>query len=486
MERLNNLVLSLGGNAWNLVLVLAVFLGVFNGFRTKFIQIRLFPEVIRLVKNRAKEGKDGTGVSGFQALCITLGGCIGTGNVAGVAMAIVVGGPGAVFWMWLIAVLGMVTSFIENTLAQIYKVREGDAFRGGPSYYMEKGLGKRWLGIIYAFSMIVSLGFALAALQANTISLSIGQTFGLPSIATALLIAVLIALVIFGGVKRIAKVAELGVPFMTIVYLLLALAVFIFNIHRVPEMFALVFERAFDFQAVGGAAIGTVIYQGLKRGVFSNGAGQGDAPTAGAAATVSHPAKQGLFGIFSVFVDTIVVCTLTAFVIIISGVYESSSLVGIELSQLAFTTSLGKWAGIVLTLCIFMFCFTSIMSNYYCGESCLAFITKGMKGRNTYRVIFVVAIFLGGITGVDLMWNIADLFCAIIVCLNMISLVFLGGKAIKVANDYIRQKKEGKDPVFDSDLIEGLEGAECWSKRGENRYEETIADCNRWDNCFSG
>lgn len=465
MEKLNNLVLDLGGNAWNLVLVLAIFLGVFYGIRTKFIQIRLFPEALRLVKNRAKEGKDEKGVSSFQALCITLGGCIGTGNVAGVAMAIVVGGPGAVFWMWLIAILGMVTSFMENTLAQVYKVQEGEVYRGGPSYYMEKGLGKRWLGILYAFSMIVSLGFALAALQSNTISLSVGQALGIPALVTSILVAVLIALVIFGGVRRIAKVAERGVPIMTLVYFALALLVLIVNIQKVPEMFALIFSRAFDFKAVGGAAIGTVIYQGLKRGVFSNGAGQGDAPTAGASAEVSHPAKQGLFGVFSVFIDTILVCTLTAFVIIISGVHEYSDRVGIELSQLAFSSSLGKWAGVVLMLCIFMFCFTSIMSNYYCGESCLAFMAKGMKGRNTYRIIFVTAIFLGGITGVDLMWNIADLFCAIIVILNMISLIFLGKKAIKVADDYIRQKKEGKDPVFCSKGIKGLEGAECWGRK---------------------
>lgn len=464
MEKLNNLVLDLGGNAWNLVLVLAIFLGVFYGIRTKFIQIRLFPEALRLVKNRAKEGKDEKGVSSFQALCITLGGCIGTGNVAGVAMAIVVGGPGAVFWMWLIAILGMVTSFMENTLAQVYKVQEGEVYRGEPSYYMEKGLGKRWLGILYAFSMIVSLGFALAALQSNTISLSVGQALGIPALVTSILVAVLIALVIFGGVRRIAKVAERGVPIMTLVYFALALLVLIVNIQKVPEMFALIFSRAFDFKAVGGAAIGTVIYQGLKRGVFSNGAGQGDAPTAGASAEVSHPAKQGLFGVFSVFIDTILVCTLTAFVIIISGVHEYSDRVGIELSQLAFSSSLGKWAGVVLMLCIFMFCFTSIMSNYYCGESCLAFMAKGMKGRNTYRIIFVTAIFLGGITGVDLMWNIADLFCAIIVILNMISLIFLGKKAIKVADDYIRQKKEGKDPVFCSKGIKGLEGAECWGR----------------------
>ena len=313
--------------------------------------------------------------------------------------------------------------------------------------------------------MIVSLGFALAALQSNTISLSVGQALGIPALVTSILVAVLIALVIFGGVRRIAKVAERGVPIMTLVYFALALLVLIVNIQKVPEMFALIFSRAFDFKAVGGAAIGTVIYQGLKRGVFSNGAGQGDAPTAGASAEVSHPAKQGLFGVFSVFIDTILVCTLTAFVIIISGVHEYSDRVGIELSQLAFSSSLGKWAGVVLMLCIFMFCFTSIMSNYYCGESCLAFMAKGMKGRNTYRIIFVTAIFLGGITGVDLMWNIADLFCAIIVILNMISLIFLGKKAIKVADDYIRQKKEGKDPVFCSKGIKGLEGAECWGRK---------------------
>ncbi|MGI5824301.1 MAG: alanine/glycine:cation symporter family protein [Bacillota bacterium] len=462
MEMLDKIVLWIGGNLWNLVIILACFLGIFYGIRTKFVQFRLFPETLRLVFKKAREGKDRNGVSGFQAFCIALGGCIGTGNVAGVAMAIVVGGPGAVFWMWLIALLGMVTSFIENTLAQVYKVKEGDVFRGGPSYYMEKGLKKRWLGVLYAFSMIVSLGFALAALQANTISLSVGQALNIPVGVTAAVVAILIAIVIFGGVKRIANVAEKGVPVMTIIYLVMALGVVIVNIGQVPAMFAMIFKAAFNIEAVGGAAIGTVIYQGLKRGVFSNGAGQGDAPTAGAAANVSHPAKQGMFGTFAVFMDTIVVCTLTAFVIIITGAYSGVDLVGIELSQYAFASALGDWAGVLLSLCIFMFCFTSIMSNYYCGESCLAFLTKGMKGRTAYRVIFVIAIFLGGITGVQLMWDIADMFCAIIVCLNMISLVFLGGMAIKVANDYIKQKKAGKDPVFHAEDIEGLTGAECW------------------------
>ncbi len=463
MDRLNDIVLWIGGNLWNLVLVLALFLGLFYGIRSRFIQFRLFGETMHLIAEKAGRGKDKKeGVSGFQAFCITLGGCIGTGNVAGVALAVVAGGPGAVFWMWILALLGACTSFMENTLAQVYKVREGQVFRGGPAYYMEKGLKKRWMGVLYAFSMIVSLGFALAALQANTISLSVGQSLRIPNLVTALVVATLIGLVIFGGVQRIAMVAEKGVPFMTLIYLAMVIFVLLLNLRQIPATFALIFRSAFQPQAIGGAALGTVIYQGMKRGVFSNGAGQGDAPTAGAAANVSHPAKQGLFGTFAVYIDTIVVCTATALVIILSGTYMDSSLTGIELSQFALGSILGSWAQVVLSLCIFMFCFTSIMSNYYCGESCLSYLTGGMRGRSIYRCIFVAAIFLGGITGVDLMWNIADMFCALIVCLNMISLIFLGKQAIAVGEDYIRQKKEGKDPVFYEKNIAGLTQAECW------------------------
>ena len=316
MQALHELVLSIGGNLWNLVIILAIFLGIYYGLRSKFIQFCLFPETLRIVSAKARRGKDGHGVSGFQAFCIALGGCIGTGNVAGVAMAVVAGGPGAVFWMWLIALLGMVTSFIENTMAQVYKVKEGDTYRGGPAYYMEKGLGQRWLGVLYAFSMIVSLGFALAALQCNTISASVGESLKLPAVVTAIIVTAMVGLVIFGGVKRIAHFAEKCVPVMTIVYLVLVIAVLAINITKIPSMFALIFSQAFTAKAVNGAAIGTIVYQGLKRGVFSNGAGQGDAPTAGAAATVSHPAEQGMFGVFAVFVDTIVVCTATALVII--------------------------------------------------------------------------------------------------------------------------------------------------------------------------
>jgi len=464
MEFVNNLVLSIGGYLWDAVIYLGCFLGIYYGiFRGKLIQFRLFPEAVRLMGKKAREAeKSSKGVSGWGAFCVALGGCIGTGNVAGVAMAVLAGGPGAVFWMWLIALLGMCTSFIENTMAQVYKVKDGDVFRGGPMYYMEKGLGKRWLGVIYAFSMIVSLGFALAALQANTISQSVGQAMNIPDLVTALVVAGITGLVVFGGVKRIAAFAEKGVPFMTALYLIMVVAILVLNIGKIPSMLALIVTQAFSAKAVTGAAFGTIVYQGLKRGVFSNGAGQGDAPVAGAAADVSHPAKQGMFGALAVFVDTIIVCTATALVIIITGSYTGVDLVGIQLSQHAFGVALGNWASVLVSLCIFLFCLTSILSNYYCGESCLSFLSKSNKGHGIYRVIFVVCIFLGGVASVDLIWNIADMFCALIVCLNMIAIFFIGGQALKVAADYIKQKKEGKDPVFVASEVEGIRETECW------------------------
>lgn len=463
MDQLNDLALAIGGQFWNIVACLAVILALYLGFRTKFVQFRLFGDALRLVKERitAKEKVDG--VSGFQAFCVTLGGCIGTGNVAGVAMAIIVGGPGVVVWMWVIALLGACTSFVENTLAQVYKVKEGGIFRGGPAYYMEKGLGRRWLGILYAFIMIVSLGFALVGLQTNTIVLSIGAAFHLPNFITALVVAGLTALVIFGGVKRIANVAERAVPLMTLAYVLLLAGIIIINIKNVPAGFALIFREAFSARAVTGAAFSTIVFQGIKRGVFSSGAGHGDAPTTGASADVSRPVKQGLFGTLAIYMDTCVVCTATALAIIFAGVYTGTDYVGIELTQFAFTSVLGQWVGYIFSLCIFIFCFTSVMANYYCGETCLSYLTRQkMHGYTVYRVLFVIVIFLGGIASVDLIWNIADAFLAVMIIVNMVSLLFVGHKVIPVIRDYIRQRKDGKDPVFRARDV-GIENADCWN-----------------------
>ncbi|MDR7869351.1 MAG: alanine/glycine:cation symporter family protein [Tissierellaceae bacterium] len=476
MNAINNFVLDLGTNLWNIVLVLAIIVGAYYAIKSKFIQAKLFPESIRLIKRQLNDDKQEGSVTGIQALAITLGGAIGTGNVAGVAMAIVYGGPGAVFWMWLIALFSMLTSFLENTLSQLYKEKEGLVFRGGPMYYMEKALGKRWIGVIYSISMIISLGFALAALQNNTITLSFGQSLNIPREIISAIVTILIGIVIFGGVTRIARVAETSVPFMTIVYLLISISVLLVNFKDIPNIFILIFKSAFNFKAAGGGLIGATIYNGLKRGIFSNGAGQGDAPTAGGSSNVKHPAEQGILGTFAVFIDTIVVCTLTALIIISSGVYVTSDLVGIELTQFATTSQLGSWVGIIFSLCIGLFCFTSIMSNYYCGETSLTYLSKGMKGRNFYRIIFVISIFLGGITEVDLMWNIADLFCALIFLINLGSLLFLGNISLNVAKDYFNQKKYTDTPIFNPDSIKELKDKRVWSEIYKNYAQENVGD----------
>lgn len=460
---IDSFALTWGGYFWNAVIVVSCILGLLYGITNKFAQFRLFPETMRLVIKQIKGGKDTNGVTGFQAFCVTLGGCIGTGNVAGVAMAVLVGGPGVVPWMWLIALLGAGTSLAENTLAQVYKVREGDVFRGGPMYYIAKGLGYKLWGKGFALIMIGALGFALVGLQTNTITLSIEQGLGVSVYISAAVVALLIALIIFGGIKRIAEVAERGVPVMTLLYIIMLIMVLVLNVQHIPATFALMFREAVSARAVTGAAFMTIFFNGIKRGVFSSGAGHGDAPTTGAAADVKHPVQQGLFGTLAIYMDTCVVCTATAIVIIISGSYIGVDKVGIQLTQYAFMSVLGKWSAIVFAACICMFCFTSIMANYYCGETSLTFMTNGtMKGRNLYRILFVLIVFLGGVTEATVMWDIADMFLAIMLLTNMVALLFFSKQVAAVTNDYIKQRKAGKeDPVFIASTVNEIKADEC-------------------------
>ena len=461
LQQLDDLALALGGQLWTIVIYAGLALGIFYTVKTGLIQFSLFGDAIDLVKKQIQKGKDVNGVSGFQAFCVTLGGCIGTGNVGGVAMAILAGGPGVVPWMWLFALLGAGTSFAENTLAQVYKVEKDGEFRGGPAYYMWKGLGQKWLGNIYALVMIISLGICLVGLQTSSIALSMQGAFGISSAVISFIVAVLIGLVIFGGIKRITEVAEAGVPIMTLVYLIMLILVIVLNIKNVPAAFAAIFAEAVSPRSVAGATFATVFMNGIKRGVFSSGAGHGDAPTTGAAATVTHPVKQGLFGTLAIYMDTLVVCTATALVIIFTGVYQTSDKVGIELAQQAFVTGIGGWAAYVFALCIMMFCFTSIMANYYCGETCLAYLSHSMKGKTIFRIFFVIVVFLGGVLEINLIWDIADAMLALMIITNMCALPFLAGKLKLVIQDYQKQKKAGKDPVFHA-AEAGIENTECW------------------------
>ena len=363
---------------WTYVVIgLLLVIGIYFTIRTKFVQIRLFGEMFRLIFE--KKGSD-DGVSAFQAFTISAASRVGTGNITGVALAIGIGGPGAVFWMWVIAIIGMATAFVESTLAQVYKVRDGDTFRGGPAYYMEKALGLRKLGIVFAILLTLSFGFIFNSVQSNTISQSFNDVFNLPFWAVGLLLVALTAVIIFGGVKRIVKVTQTLVPVMAVFYIIIALFVVIINITEVPAMIALIFEHAFGIKEMAGGGVGAAMMQGIRRGLFSNEAGMGSVPNAAATANVSHPAKQGLVQSLGVFFDTIIICSATAFIIILAGFYDKGEESGILLTQASMAVHVGSWAPYFVAIAIMFFAFSSIIGNYYYGETNIEFINAHKSG----------------------------------------------------------------------------------------------------------
>lgn len=470
-EVLNLVISNVNNILWSYVLIgLLLVLGVYFTLRSNFVQFVCFPDMIKILTNGKKIGSKG--VSSFQAFCISVASHVGTGNMAGVAIAIAAGGPGAVFWMWLIALIGAGSSFVENTLAQAYKVKDEDSFRGGPAYYMEKALNKRYLGIIFSILITIAFGLVFNSVQANTISLAFSNAFGLNKMHIGFIVAIITSFVIFGGIKRIAKVAESIVPIMAIAYVIVAFFVIIKNISLVPSVFTLIIEDAFDFKSAIGGGIGATIMQGIKRGLFSNEAGMGSAPNAGATADVSHPVKQGLIQTFGVFIDTIVICSATAFIVLLSGAYENTKLDGIELTQSALSMQVGSWGNIFIAVCILMFAFSSIIGNYYYGESNIEFMTENKSVLLLYRLAVVVMVLWGSYTSLDIVWSMADLFMGFMAILNLLSILALSKYSFRLLNNYKQQVKEGKDPVFESSMIPDMTGTECWDKKIE--LEKTI------------
>ncbi|MFP7300046.1 alanine/glycine:cation symporter family protein [Neobacillus niacini] len=446
---------------WSYVLIIMlVGLGLYFTFRTKFVQFRMIGEMFRLMGEGATSGKKG--VSSFQAFCISTASRVGTGNLAGVAIAITTGGPGAVFWMWLIALIGSASAFVESTLAQIYKVKEGDTFRGGPAYYMEKALKARWMGVTFAVLISITFGLAFNSVQANTITSSLNNSFGIDKTIVAVILAVITAVIIFGGIKRVAKVSEWMVPIMAGAYVLIALYIIVTNFTEIPGVIALIFNSAFGFNEVAGGALGAAMMNGIKRGLFSNEAGMGSAPNAAAAADVSHPVKQGLVQSLSVFVDTLVICSSTAFIILLSGLYTSEEANGIVLTQNALEGSLGSWAGTFLAFIVFLFAFSSIVGNYYYAESNIEFIKNNKVFLNIFRALVVGMVAFGAIAELSFVWNLADLFMALMAIINLIAIALLGKFAYAALADYKKQKAEGKNPVFYSTNIEGLNNLDAW------------------------
>lgn len=436
--------------------------GIYFTFRLKFIQVRHFGHMFSVMKNSTK-AKHG-GVSSFGAFATSLAARVGTGNIAGVATALAIGGPGAIFWMWVVAFIGMCTAMVEATLAQVFKHRDEDEpslFRGGPAYYMQRGLNSRLMGVFFSIALIIAFGFVFNAVQANSIAAAMEGAFDLPPGITGAVIVVATGLVIFGGIRRIAHVAEFVVPFMAFAYLLVTLVVIVLNIGEVPSVLALIVSSAFGGGEVAGGAIGYTVAQaiqnGAKRGLFSNEAGQGSAPNAAATADVEHPAAQGYVQALGVFVDTVIICTATASMILLSGVYSTGffegtyqgQATGVKLTQASLADSVGGWGPNFIAIALLFFAFTSILANYYYGETSVLFINKGNHAwLLPFRVLVLGMVIFGALVNATTIWNMADVAMGVMALLNIIAILLLSGTAAKVISDYNAQRAAGLTPKF--------------------------------------
>lgn len=450
-----------------LVLVLSA-AGLWFTIKTKGVQFTMVGEMFRLLfkgdKGNLNDGEKR--VSAFEAFMVSLASRVGTGNLAGVATAIVIGGPGSIFWMWLMALIGSVNTFVECTLAQLFKSKAKDSFIGGPAFYITKGLKKRWFAVIFAVAILAQFGLTNNMVQANTISSAFTEAFSVPPMAMALALSALALAVVFGGIQRIAKVCSYIVPFMALTYLGIALWVLAVNITALPEVLGLIVRSAFGFEQAAGGMVGTAILMGFKRGIFSNEAGEGSAPNAAATADVSHPVKQGLIQTLGVFTDTLVVCTCTAFIIMCSGLYDCGAN-GIELTQVAMTYHIGPAGKYIIAVCILFFAFSSVIGNYYYGECNLSFLCNGSEHTkaviNIYRLVLGILIFLGSLMTIEVVWALVDFFMVIMTVVNLTSLFMLGKYAIRLLEDYKAQLRQGKDPEYHSSTIPEISDVtECW------------------------
>lgn len=466
MDLLNEWISSINDVLWSYILV-TLLLGCAFWFtiRSRFVQFRMMGEMIRLLGDSPKKtGSHEKHISSFQAFAVSLASRVGTGNLAGVATAITVGGPGAVFWMWLIALLGSSSAFVESTLAQLYKRKGKDSFVGGPAYYMEKGLKARWMGILFAILISITFGFAFNSVQSNTICAAWEKAFGINHVWMGIVLTAVTLLIIFGGIHRIARVSGVIVPVMALGYIVLALGVVLFNLGKLPDVIRLIVSNAFGWEQALGGGIGATLMQGIKRGLFSNEAGMGSAPNVAATAHVTHPVKQGLIQALGVFTDTLIICTCTAFIILFSGVSTQTSLNGIQLTQEALTAEVGSAGGIFIALAILLFAFSSIIGNYYYGEANILFITRRKPVLVAYRLLVSAMVLCGSLMNLDLAWSLADIMMGLMTICNLIAIAILSRQAFLLLDHYLAQKRKGiSSPVFrKEDIPELEEEAECW------------------------
>ncbi|CUH34881.1 Amino-acid carrier protein AlsT [Jannaschia seosinensis] len=458
---------------WSLIPFLVV-LGIFFTLISNFVQFRYFTTMFNVLRSDPEAGKRGH-VSSREALLVSVGGRVGGGNIAGVAVAITLGGPGAVFWMWAIAIVGMATSLFECLLAQAFKEDQGDGtYRGGPARYITEGLGReyRWLAIIYAVCLIAAFGLGFNAFQGNTVAGAAQESLGIDRVWTGAGLAVLTGLIVYGGIKRIAKVADVIIPIMAFGYIAMALLVIAINIVELPGVIWEIVSNAFGLQEAVGGGMGAAIAQGLRRGLFSNEAGLGSAPNVAAAAYVPHPVNQGIVQAFSVFIDTIIICSCTAFVILLGDVYQPGvDIDGVVLTQQSLVFHVGDWASYFLTFAILLFAFSSIIYNYYLGENALTFLTNNKPmALHVLRLTIVAVVFIGATApGATAIFFFSDPLMGVLALVNLLALAMLFPTALRILNDFRAQQRAGKKPVFNpADFPDLKIDARAWSDAAED------------------
>ncbi|HCP55141.1 MAG: sodium:alanine symporter [Pseudomonadaceae bacterium] len=444
LDLLNDLIWS------KLLIVMLIGLGLFFTIASRFVQFRYFGNMFSIFAE-AFQRQPGQ-LSSFQALMLSVAGRVGAGNIAGVSVAIILGGPGAIFWMWVVALVGMATSYFECSLAQLYKRRDADgSYRGGPAFYIQHGLKQRWLGIVVSILLLMTFGFGFNAVQSYTVASSLHDTFGVPTQISGVVLMAVIGLIIFGGIKRIAKFADILVPVMAFSYIAMALFVIGSNIDRVPETLTLILRSAFGLEPAFAGGIGAAIIMGVKRGLFSNEAGLGSAPNVAAVAEVKHPVAQGIVQSLSVFIDTIILCSCTALIILLSGVYQpGSEMAGVLLTQTAVASVVGEWGRVFISVALLLFVFTTLIYNYYLGENALGFFTQKRSPVVVYRVLVIGLVFWGSVQDLGTVFAFADVTMGLLAICNLIALALLFKVGLRLMRDYDKQIKAGvKSPVFD-------------------------------------
>lgn len=471
---MNEVITQINDALWTYVLIgVLVACGIWFTWKTRGVQFRMVGEMFRLLTDSAtsetkdfkEKEKTHKHISSFQAFAVSVATRVGTGNLAGVATAIAIGGPGAIFWMWIIALIGSATAFIESTLGQLFKQRHHDSFIGGPAYYIQQGLHCRWMAILFAILITITFGLSYNSIQSNTICGAMQEAFGWSPMIVGIVLSIIALFIVFGGIHRIAKVSAVLVPLMAIGYFILVIVIVLMNIQLIPHVFKVIITNAFGFDQTVGGTLGATIMNGVKRGLFSNEAGEGSAPNVASTATVSHPVKQGLIQALGVFTDTLLVCSCTAFVILISGLYQSPELNGIALTQAALASEIGSVGPIFIAIAIFLFAFSSIIGNYYYGEANIRFMTSKPMVLTIYRLSSAgVMVMFGALASLEIVWNLGDLCMALLTSCNLIAIIALGKYAFRLLEDYRQQKRNGiKEPIFHRNQLPEIEkDLNCW------------------------